>query len=285
MQQHHHLLRAAHGKGRHHDMAAAPDGTVHQACQLLLHRPYRLVQPVAIGALHDEVLGCGRSLGVVDNRQILSPHVAGEQQPRRLALLAGLDQNARRSQHVPGVGGGRGKARIRRRTGEQLRRMQLHRLELLHRLRRILLGVKRRHFTVARRNAKRPPPPRPFVHELRVRLLNMPAVLQHLLAQIDRRRGRIDRSAISLLRPAAAGRRYGRCAHERAQRRSTVRPAMPGAHSSRGPAAGAPETARSPAEYSVPRIRDGAKSPSPSVQRPKNAIESPFTLLLKFKPS
>ena len=43
------------------------------------------------------------------------------------------------------------------------------------------------------------PPVHPAVHKLRIRLLNMRAVLQHLLAKVDRRRCRVDRPAISLL--------------------------------------------------------------------------------------
>ena len=182
MQQQHHLLRPPHRKRRHHNVPAAPRRPLHQARQLLLHRPDRLMQPIAIRALHDQIIRSRSRLRIIDDRQPLPPHIAREQQPRRLPLLASLNQHASRPQHVPRIKRRRSKPRIRRRTRQQLRRMHRHRLELLHRLLRILLRVERLTPPAVRRNANRSPPVRPPVHKLRIRLLNMRAVLQHLPA-------------------------------------------------------------------------------------------------------
>ena len=89
----HELLRALDGEGGNDDVSAARGDALHDAGELLLHVADGCVQAVAIGALHDEVVGGGRGVGIADDGQVLAANVAGKEQARLLALLHGVDQH------------------------------------------------------------------------------------------------------------------------------------------------------------------------------------------------
>lgn len=76
--------------------------------------------------------------------------------------------------------------------------MQFHRHELLRRLGRVFLRIKRCHASSFDREANRSPAVSALIDELGVGLLNVRTVLQHLCAEIDCGRRRVDRPAIAL---------------------------------------------------------------------------------------
>ena len=78
MQQQDELLRAADGKGRHDNLASARGGAVDDVGQTVGHQSLILVQAVAVGALHDEVVGLGHRLRIAEDGEIDAPDVAGK---------------------------------------------------------------------------------------------------------------------------------------------------------------------------------------------------------------
>ena len=144
-----------------------------------------------------------------------------------LPFLTRLDQNASSTPACARRHRSRRKPCLRRRARQQLRLMQLHRLELLHRLRRIFLRVE-----AASRH--RLPPERQSTSAAAPRFITNSASTPEY-ARCPSASARRDRSSTASCRsardipasPAAAGRRCGRCAHARAPRRIQLRSHAP----------------------------------------------------------
>ena len=200
VQQQHQLLRPLHCKRRSDNMPAARQHSLHQPRQLGLHIAHRSVQPVAVRALHNQVVRRRCRIRVLDDRQVLPPHIAREQHPHRLPLLRRLQQHVGRPQHVPRIRRRHREPGILRRARQHLRLMQLHRLEQRARRRRVVLRIQRRQRSRPRRHLDLLPPSIPLANKLRIALLDMCRIFQHRPAQVNRRRRRIDRPAIPLLR-------------------------------------------------------------------------------------
>ena len=72
------LLRAPHREGGDEQHAAAGEGALQHAFELLVDR-HRGVRAVAVRALHHHVVGVGRELGVLGDHRVEAAHVAAEQ--------------------------------------------------------------------------------------------------------------------------------------------------------------------------------------------------------------
>ena len=105
VQRQHKLLRPTHGKCRNQHHAAALHRLVDDAFHVLRVVFVRRVQPVAVGAFHDQDVGAVHKLRVTDNWQSRPPDVAAEDQPNvafRLVIF-NLENDRRAAEHVPRV--------------------------------------------------------------------------------------------------------------------------------------------------------------------------------------
>ena len=97
------LLRAAHGKGRNHHIAAR-HGVVDHLHQLFQRGAAVLVQPVAVGGFDQQHIGILDRRGVAqDGAAGLAQIAAGHQLARAAQRVAEPDLDDGRSQNMPGI--------------------------------------------------------------------------------------------------------------------------------------------------------------------------------------
>ena len=182
------LLGAAHGKGGNHHVAPAAQGAVDDVRQLLFVLPIALVEPVAVGALREDVVCLLDVLGIPDNGLVVVADVAGKDDLPGLAPLGKPDFRTGGAQQMPGVGetkaGGAGKdvQLLAVLAGDQLLQGQL----------RILHSVQRLHRRAAGPLAL-------LVLPLGVALLDVGRVPQHDGQQLGGEPGAVDGTVKALL--------------------------------------------------------------------------------------
>ena len=104
------LLRPLDGEDRNDEFAPLGDRLDNHLLQLRLDRTVILVNPVAVGRFHHDVVGLGEGRRVADDRPVPLAHVAGEDDPP----WAGRDRSrAARSSPSRGCGRRRGRRRGR----------------------------------------------------------------------------------------------------------------------------------------------------------------------------
>ena len=168
------LLCAAHGKGGDHHVAALGQRLVDDLRQLVGVAPHLGVVAVAVGGLHQHVVGAVEKLGVADDGLIHIADVAGEHDGTRLAALAAGQADAGGTQQVSGVD------KLRRYIVGDLHLLAvLAGLDELPHTHGVLHGIDRLHLRPAGTLVL-------AVVVLRVLLLNMGGVLQHDIQQICR---------------------------------------------------------------------------------------------------
>ena len=80
-----------------------PLGLLEDLGQLVPGTAVALVQPVAVGGLHEQIVGLLDDLGVADDRLVRLAHVAAEEHLDLLPLLFELQFQERRAQDVAGI--------------------------------------------------------------------------------------------------------------------------------------------------------------------------------------
>ena len=177
------LLGAAYGKGRDHHVAALGQRLVDDLCQLIGIAPHLRVVAVAVGGLHQHIIGAVEELGVADDGLIHIADIAGEHHGPRLAALAARQLDAGGAQQMPGVD------ELRRHVVGDLHLLTvLAGLDILPHLYGVGHGVDGLHL--------RPAGPLVLaVLILRVLLLDVGGVLQHDVQQL-RRQPRGDDAAL-----------------------------------------------------------------------------------------
>ena len=101
VQHHHQLLGASHGEAGTMILPPRPAVRFTTSASFSATFATRLVEPVAVGALHDQIVDWIGRDRVAQNRQVLAADVAGEGQ----AHAVGLDDHGSRAQHVSGFVG------------------------------------------------------------------------------------------------------------------------------------------------------------------------------------
>ena len=98
-----HFLRAAHRKAGHHHVAAPIKGALQNFCQLCHIVRSGVVVAVAVGGLHDEVIGMAGVGRILDERLVLVADIAGKHQLGGSVALGDPQLDAGRAQQVPHV--------------------------------------------------------------------------------------------------------------------------------------------------------------------------------------
>ena len=183
------FLRPLDGEDRHHDIAAAIDGRIQHLRQLVLDAAAVVVLAVAVGRLHHHVVSLGEDRGISQDRLVPLAHVAGKDQPPRLAVAPRAEFDHRRAQDMAGVvKHGRHPAHVHRLSVR-------HRIELLDRTFCVLWGIKRNLGILGRSSFAC----MPFAFECSVFHLQMRRIAKHHAHQVGRGRGRHHSSAKALL--------------------------------------------------------------------------------------
>ncbi len=98
------LLCPAYGEGRHDDLPAALYGFLDDALEVVMHLLNGPVDPVAVRALHDDVVDRRRRvLGVADDRQPFAAEVSSEDEASYLATFLHVEHDLSRTQNVTGI--------------------------------------------------------------------------------------------------------------------------------------------------------------------------------------
>ena len=139
-------LGAAHGEGRNDDLAAAPAGPVDDLGQLGGHGVYALVQPVAVSALHDDVVGARHAVWVADDGLVGAADIARIDHFDAASILVVVQHDRRRAQDVAGV-----VSLVAQRRVQDLRRVERNGLEQLERVFGVGQCVERLDLAVVRR--------------------------------------------------------------------------------------------------------------------------------------
>ena len=98
------LLGTAHGEGRDDDVAALGEDIVDEGCQGLGIALGGLVVAVAVGGLHDDIVGLGDGLGVPDDGLVHVAQVTGEDQLFGHAVFRCPDLHAGGAKQMARVG-------------------------------------------------------------------------------------------------------------------------------------------------------------------------------------
>lgn len=101
VQQENDLLGAADGEGGGDDLAAAGGGAADDIGELIEDSTFVGMEAIAIGGLHDEVVAMGQGLGVANDGQMGTAHVAGEAD----AGVAVVENDGDTAEHVAGFHG------------------------------------------------------------------------------------------------------------------------------------------------------------------------------------
>ena len=166
------LLRAAHGKGGDHHVAALGQCFVDDLRQLVGVAPHLRVVAVAVGGFHQHIVGAVEELGVADDRLIHVADIAGEYDRPRLAALAAGQLDAGGAQQVARVD------KLRRHIVSDLHLLAvLAGLDILPHLHGVGHGVDGLHLRPAGSLVL-------AVLVLRVLLLDVGGVLQHDVQQL-----------------------------------------------------------------------------------------------------
>ena len=180
-----HLLGPAHREGGDHQDAAPRERLLEDALQLVEDRQCR-VRPVPVGALHHQVVGLGRGLGVLRQDGVEASHVAAEEDARLPAVLPDRDVRGSGAEEVPGVAVGE-----RERVVHLLRPAQGQGQEEPHRRLNVRLVEERQRGLVLGEPLA--------VQVLGVFLLQVGGVEEEDLGQVLRGRRAVDGTAEALL--------------------------------------------------------------------------------------
>ena len=181
------LLGAAHGEGGDDDVAALLKGLVDDLGQSLGIALRRLVEPVAVGALGEHVVGVPDVLGVADDGLIPVADVAGKDHLAGVVPLGEPHLHAGRAQQVPGVH----EAHLHP-VGDLEGGAVLAGDDALDRLLRVVNGVEGFHRLL-------PGPLALLVLPLGVALLDVGGVPQHDGQKLPRQAGAVDVAGEALL--------------------------------------------------------------------------------------
>ena len=176
----HKVLRAAHGKGRDDEHAAAPDRFADDLRQLLARLVHRPVMAAAVGAFGDEHIRSIHHCRVAQDGRAVASHIARKGQALGLAVFGDFQRHRGRAEDVPGIA-------IRQADARQDfgGTVVLDRAEQAQCVR----GIRER---VQRLDGRQPLFGVALVHELGIGFLDVGRVAQHGAAQVTRGRGRVD---------------------------------------------------------------------------------------------
>ena len=185
------FLRAAHGKAGDDHVAALVKGRLQHGGQLTQVVGLGAVAAVAVGGLHDEVIGMAGVGRILDERLVLVADIAGKHDDfRRTARLRNAQRDGRAAQQVAHVG----KAHLDTPLGAVEQGLPCligawH--ELLHDVLGVLDRVVRLdHFRAAAHGLT--------VFPLGLLLLDVGGVLEHDAAEVAGDLGGIDRAAVAI---------------------------------------------------------------------------------------
>src|ERR1700687_1903492 len=111
VQQEDQLLRASYRESRHDHLSTALIGTIDDRGQLRRYRLNGLMDAIAIGALHDDVIRGRELFGIANDRKSDSAQVAGEAQADFSSVGLEIQKHASGTQDVAGLEGLIAKAR------------------------------------------------------------------------------------------------------------------------------------------------------------------------------